>query len=73
MEDFTISLVCLFCNTKLRNDRTKEYKSGSLVCCHNCEAENDYDSLIEIAKNKGIEIAKTNVENEIKNIFKKFK
>ena len=73
MENFTVSLTCLFCDAVLEGDTSIEYKTGDLIKCQNCEAENGYDSLIEIAKNKGIEIAKTNLENEIKNIFKKFK
>ncbi|MFA5215132.1 hypothetical protein [Sulfuricurvum sp.] len=72
-ENFTVSLTCLFCDVGLEGDTCVEYKSGDLIKCQNCDAENDYGSLIEIAKSKGIEKVKLDIENELKNIFKKFK
>jgi hypothetical protein len=73
MENFTVSLTCLFCDTLLEGDTSIEHKSGDLIKCQNCEAENDYGSLIEIAKDKGIAKVKENLESELKILFKKFK
>ncbi len=70
MENFTISLVCLFCNIELKDDISKEYKSGSLIHCHNCGEDNDYDSVIEEAKEKVIKNVKNEFDKSLKNIFK---
>lgn len=73
MEDFTVSLTCVFCDVVLEGDTSIEYKSGDLIKCQNCEAENDYDSLIEIATTKGMEKVQADIESELENILKKFK
>lgn len=72
-ENFTVSLTCLFCDIELDGDTSIEYKSGDLIKCQNCEAENDYDSLIKIATTKAMQKVQADIESELQNIFKKFK
>lgn len=72
-ENFTVSLTCLFCDSVLEGDTNIEYKSGDLITCQNCGAENDYDSLTEIATKNAMEKVQADIESELQNIFKKFK
>lgn len=76
---FTIQHKCFFCNTPLERESNKEYNSGDMIKCQSCQELNDYDSLVEvakeegkrIAKEEGIRIIKENLGNKMKNIFKK--
>lgn len=73
-DNFTIEALCLFCNAPLTADKNKEFHSGDLIKCNSCGEMNDYDSVVEVAKEKGIEKVKSEVEKEInktmKNLFK---
>ncbi len=73
MENFTVELTCLFCNSVLSGDLDLEFKSGDLIKCQSCGQENDYDSLLEVAKEKAIDMAKQEIESSLKDIFKGFK
>lgn len=44
-----INLKCLFCNRDLTGEEGKEYFSGDLIDCTNCNKPNDYDSVYNIA------------------------
>lgn len=74
-ESFTVELKCLFCDCPLEGDSEQEFSSGDLIECQNCNELNDYDSLIEVAKEEGISIVKNQVDAHLKqtlgNIFKK--
>lgn len=74
--DIRITLLCLFCYSELQADDEKEYKSGDMIKCQECGENNDYDSLIEVVKEKGIKILKNEVpkflQKEFKDMFKKF-
>lgn len=72
-ENFTVLLTCLFCDSVLEGDTSIEYKSGDLIICQNCGAENDYDSLIEIATTNAMEKVQADIESKLENIFKIFK
>lgn len=73
-----ITVLCLFCHTPLKADENTEYESGSLIECNSCGELNDYDSVIEVAKEKGIEDiieraisqAETQLNRTMKNLFK---
>ncbi len=71
-ENFTITLNCIFCDSPLQREDNQEFQSGDMIKCSNCEQENDYDSLIEIAKEQVMELVKNEVESKFKNMFKKF-
>ena len=75
-KNFTIEVKCLFCEATLQKEDDIEYKSGDLIKCPNCGEMNDYDAVIEVAKDKGIKKVKAEVtkdlEKKFKNMFKKF-
>lgn len=71
-ENYSITLTCLFCDSPLQKEENQEFQSGDLINCKNCGQDNDYDSLIAIAKEKGIETIKGDLNNEIKKMLKKF-
>ena len=67
---FQITLLCLFCHSELQADENAEFESGDMIKCVSCGELNDYDSVIEVAKEKGIEKVKSQVEAELKKLFK---
>lgn len=73
--DSTVPLICLFCKSPLEGDTSAEYNSGDLIKCTHCGEENDYDSLIEVAKEQALETGKNILQTELdkvmKNLFKK--
>ncbi|WP_444935332.1 hypothetical protein ACJJIW_12425 [Microbulbifer sp. JMSA004] len=66
----TIEVVCLFCDATLKVEEGKEYQSGDMIKCSECGDFNDYDSVLDIAKEKGFELAKKELEKELKLKFK---
>ncbi|MDI1276474.1 hypothetical protein [Methylobacter sp.] len=68
--EITISLKCLFCGSDLEGPEDEEYNSGDLIKCIKCGKENDYDSVLEIAKDEGLEAVKAQLQNKLKNMFK---
>lgn len=72
--EFKITALCLFCQAPLQAEEYAELNSGDLIKCESCGELNDYNSVIEVAKEKGVEKVKSQVEAElektIKNIFK---
>lgn len=75
-KSYTVEVKCLFCEATLKKGKHDEYKSGDLIECSNCGEKNDYDAVLEVAKEKGIERVKAEVAKDIqkqfKNMFKKF-
>lgn len=73
-EEFTVEAICLFCNATLTAEENRELKSGDLIKCDSCGELNDYDSIIEVAKEKGLEKVNSDVKAEskksIKGLFK---
>ena len=72
-ESFEVNLKCLFCDSELKVDTNKNFASGDMLICQNCGEGNDFDSLIEVAKEEGIALAKQQLNSLIKNKFKKSK
>lgn len=72
--EFTISLKCLFCGSALEGPEDAEYCSGDLIKCTKCGEDNDYNSVLEVGKEEGIEkvqsIAQEQLKKEFKKIFK---
>lgn len=68
----TISLYCVFCCSKEFAVPYKGYSPhhGSLVVCANCGRENDFTSLMLVAKAKAMNMA-TAYANEVIQGFKK--
>ena len=69
-ETYTVSLVCVFCDTPLQGKEDKEYKSGDLIKCSECGEYNDYDSVFEIAKEKGVKQVEEDAMKEIEKALK---
>lgn len=69
-KNYTIEVVCLFCDSTLKVEEGKEYQSGDMIKCSECDEFNDYDSVLDIAKEKGVELAKNEFEKELKSTFK---
>ena len=70
-EHIQITLLCLFCGAPLEGSEDAEYASGDMIKCNKCEELNDYDSVIEVAKEKGIKQLSADVEEHIKKEFGK--
>lgn len=72
---FTVNLKCLFCASALEGPDDAEYHSGDLIKCTKCGEDNDYDSVLEVAKEEGMEKMKSAVheqlQKEFKGLFKK--
>ena len=68
--DFEVNLKCLFCGEVLEGPEDAEYQSGDLIKCKKCGEENDYDSVLEVAKEEGVEQVKEMVEEQLQKQFK---
>lgn len=71
LKPFTVELVCLFCGAPLEGKEGITYASGDLIRCSECGEDNDYDSVLNVAKEKGVGKLKKEAEKQIKDEFKK--
>lgn len=69
-KQYSIEVICLFCDTSLKVEEGKTYESGDMINCSECGELNDYDSVLDIAKEKGVQLVKDELEKEIKSKFK---
>lgn len=65
----TVELKCLFCDCILEGESGKEFASGDMIKCQHCNELNDYDSLIDVAKEEGFSLVKERVDKEVKAVF----
>jgi hypothetical protein len=70
-KSFTVNLKCLFCDCPLEGDAEKEYSSGDMLKCQNCEELNDYDALIDVAADEGKSVVADYAKDEISKMLKK--
>jgi len=68
--EFTVRLKCLFCGETLEVPEDAEYQAGDLINCTKCGEENDYDSVLEVAKEEGMGQVKEMVEDQLQKQFK---
>lgn len=68
--DRSIALKCLFCHSELKGPEDANYSSGDLIKCQECGEENDFDSVVEVAKETGIAEVKKEVEDQLAKAFK---
>jgi DNA-directed RNA polymerase subunit RPC12/RpoP len=66
----TVNLKCLFCSSTLEGPEDAEYHSGDLIKCTKCGEDNDYDSVLEVAKEEGMEKMKGAVQDQLEKDFK---
>jgi hypothetical protein len=71
--EFKITCLCLFCQAPLVSEEDAVFKSGDLIKCKLCGEGNDYDSVIKLAKEKGIEKVTSDLKANLKKTFKNFK
>ena len=67
--EFTVNLKCLFCGSALTGPEGTEYHSGDLIKCAKCGEGNDYDSVLEVAKEEGTEKMKNAVQDQLQKQF----
>lgn len=66
----TVNLKCLFCGSALEGPADVEYHSGDQIKCTKCGEDNDYDSVLEVAKEEGMEKMKNAVQEQLQKEFK---
>lgn len=66
-----IAAKCLFCDAALTGPENSTFESGDLITCPECGEGNDFDSVVEVAKEKSLGIAKKLLNDKIKSILKK--
>lgn len=71
IDPISIELRCLFCDAVLQGPDDSEFESGDLIECLSCGEGNDYDSVIEVAKEKGVDQMTNEVEAQLDKTFKK--
>lgn len=75
MSGISIDLKCLFCGSVMTGPTDNTFQSGDLIKCQQCGEDNDFDSLIEVAKEEGIDQVKEQLNATIKKklggLFKK--
>ncbi|NIB44872.1 hypothetical protein HBA55_35165 [Pseudomaricurvus alkylphenolicus] len=59
-----VEVTCLFCDAALQAEEEREYQSGDLIKCTACGEENDFDSVRDIALEKGEEQIKAKALKE---------
>ncbi|MGO9445198.1 MAG: hypothetical protein ACLPXB_10535 [Thiobacillaceae bacterium] len=73
IEPIQIEIVCLFCGMALKGPENASYASGDLIKCLECGEQNDYDSVIEVAEEKGLAQVTQDIGDQLKyeskNIF----
>jgi hypothetical protein len=73
-QDITVPWVCLFCGEQLLIEEGVAHASGDLMNCRACGEANDVDSVIEVAREKGLklmtEAVKESLKHEFKDLFK---
>jgi phage FluMu protein Com len=69
-KNYSVEVKCLFCDTTLKTVDGQEYQSGDMIKCSECGEFNDYDSVLDVAKEQGLELVKGELEKELKSKFK---
>ncbi len=74
-EKYSIKMYCLFCKSEQFElpDENYQPSHGEMIKCANCGRLNDYTSMFQITKEKGMQIAKEEAEKVIKDFPKKFR
>jgi len=62
---FTVTLKCLFCGSSLEGPEDVQYNSGDLIKCSKCGEDNDYDRVLEVAKEEEMTKMKVAVQEQL--------
>lgn len=68
--DFRVDLRCLFCGCALEGPEDAEYHPGDLIKCAKCGEGNDYDSVLDVAKEEGMARVKDVVQERLQETFR---
>lgn len=68
---FKIEIKCLFCDAVLSGKANKKYESGDMLKCQNCQALNDYDSLLSVVEEEAEERIAKHLDEVISKRFSK--
>ena len=72
MEDnYTINLKFFFCDSSLKGPEEQEYRSGDMIRCSECGELNDYDSLLDVAKEEAVSVVTKDTQKELDRTIKK--
>lgn len=68
-----IKLECIFCGSTNFEVPYQDYrpKENENIKCSNCSRLNIYEDLLEVAKEKGLDEFKKDIEKKFKTMFKK--
>ena len=69
-KNYSIEVKCLFCDVTLKTEKGQKYQSGDITKCSECGELNDYDSVLDVAKEKGVKLVKRELEKELRSNFK---
>lgn len=69
-EQYSIDILCLFCHSSFHVEDGSEFFSGDMLECNSCGEFNDYDSLLEVAKERALDTLTKDWEQKLKNVFK---
>jgi hypothetical protein len=70
-EKFSVPLTCLFCGSVLEGKEDAVFQSGDLIPCSQCGEGNDFESVVEIGKEKAVERVKEDLQSQLDSIFKR--
>jgi hypothetical protein len=70
-DNYSIDLKCFFCDSPLTGPEDKEYRSGDMIKCTECGELNDFDSLMDVAKEEAIGVVKSDAQKELNKTIKK--
>lgn len=74
VEPVEVIILCLFCDSPLVGEEDAEFETGDMIKCTGCGEGNDYDSVLEVAKEKGMvemeKRASKAIEKELSKLFK---
>ena len=75
MMEEQIKMYCFFCKSEQFElpDESYQPSNGEMIKCANCGKLNDYTSMLEVAKEKAMQIATEEAEKMVKEFSKKFK
>jgi len=71
IDPIEVQLTCLFCDAVLTGKTDIKPVSGDLITCPACGKGNDYDSVLEVAKQKGLEKMKGKINKKVAEEFSK--
>jgi hypothetical protein len=70
-QEISVDLLCLHCQGQLRGETGKTYRPGDTIRCDSCGELNDYERVIEIAREKVAELIRSRAAGDMTITFEK--